>query len=104
MRLPNPIDFALPSTPSYRLNPARLRANPTRPEVSAPYSVVPETPRIRAQGGGWFQHWSVLGPDGKKLKGAVMVRQEHGRHYTTTYRDGIHVRGLRIDWLLTQQQ
>lgn len=99
--LANPIDYLAPC-------PCTLEANPVSkkdftPKVPAPFSVVQETGRIKMPGGGWFQHWSIVSK-GKKLKGGVMVKHKGQRSLTSTYRDGVHVRGVHVGWLLTQQQ
>lgn len=108
MRWENPIDYLTHAVS--RLGPASgFKNNPVtgkdhRPEVPAPFSVTPETEHVGMPGGGWFQHWSILDDEGKKLKGGVMVKHRAGGQYqTTTYRDGVHVRGVHVGWLLSVQ-
>jgi hypothetical protein len=108
MRWENPIDYLTHAVS--RLGPAYgFKNNPVtgkdhRPEVPAPFSVTPETEHVGMPGGGWFQHWSILDDEGKKLKGGVMVKHRAGGQYqTTTYRDGVHVRGVHVGWLLSVQ-
>lgn len=72
-------------------------------EVPPPYTTVCETPRVPTPQG-WYQHWSIVAPNGKKLKGAVMIQRIGNRTKVTTYRDGVHVEGVDVPWLLTRQQ
>lgn len=98
--LSNPAASA-PSRVAFRHNPV---AKDYEPSVPPPFAVVAETEHVRMSGGGWFQHWSVLTEDRTKLKGGIMVKHRPGGGYqTTTYRDGVHVRGVHLGWLLSVQ-
>lgn len=78
-------------------------AAPQHTALQGRYKVSKETRKVRTKKG-WYQHWTVISPNGKKLKGGVMVQQIGKQQQITTYRDGHHVPGVDIPWLLTQQQ
>ncbi len=81
-------------------SPVEYLSNPAPPSVPKGYNeryrITPESDPQEA-----FRHYAIIDTrTNRKLKGGVMVRKDGT---TTTYRDGEHVPGVDLRWLLTQQ-